>query len=202
MLPPELDKVFRRVQDSAHYMPDYQFEQVMQAALGPQWATNFTSIDRIPFAAASIGQVHSAVLSSSTSSPPPFPSPFKDDIPVAVKVQFPRIRESIETDVGYVKLLLTATMGRFLPKGLFLDKTIEVMKTELKDECDYTREAGYLKQFGSEEFLGGDERFKVPWVWEGSTETVLVMEKVEGVSVGEAMVRGWSQEDRNEVGWF
>lgn len=73
------------------------------------------------------------------------------------------------------------------------------MKGELADECDYKREASYLTKFGSSEFLGNDTRFKVPWVWEGSSETVIVMEHVGGVSVGEAVVGVLSQTDRNEV---
>jgi aarF domain-containing kinase len=76
------------------------------------------------------------------------------------------------------------------------------MKGELADECDYTREASYITKFGSPSFLGNDSRFKVPWVWEGSTETVLVMEHVDGVSVGEAAVGALSQTDRNDVGFF
>ena len=43
---------------------------------------------------------------------------------MAVKIQFPNIVSSIESDLGYVKMLLT--MGRLLPKGLFLDRTIQV----------------------------------------------------------------------------
>ena len=89
----------------------------MTTALGPFWANNFTSFDRIPFAAASIGQVHKAILSSSAS-------PTGREEPVAVKIQFPNIANSIESDLGYITLLLTA--GKFLPKGLFLGKTIQV----------------------------------------------------------------------------
>jgi aarF domain-containing kinase len=76
------------------------------------------------------------------------------------------------------------------------------MKGELADECDYTREASYLTKFGSSAFLGNDSRFKVPWVWAGSTNTVLVMEHVNGVSVGEAVVGELSQADRDEVNYF
>jgi len=76
------------------------------------------------------------------------------------------------------------------------------MKDELADECDYTREASFLRLFGSPSHLGKDPRYKVPWVWSGSTDTVLVMERVGGVSVGEADVRGWGRRDRDEVGVF
>lgn len=73
------------------------------------------------------------------------------------------------------------------------------MKQELADECDYLREANFLRLFGSAEFLGNDKHFKVPWVWEGSTDRILVMEHIDGVSVGEADASGWSQQDRDNV---
>lgn len=190
VLPPELEDIFRRVQDSAHYMPDWQMEEVMKSSLGPDWMDHFASFDRTPFAAASIGQVHAAVLAAHAS-------PTGRDAPVAVKIQFPNIRNSIESDLGYVKLLLTA--GRLLPKGLFLDRTIAVMKEELADECDYAREARFLRRFGAPELLGHDPRFKVPWVWPRSTDRVLVMERVAGTSVGGRVIEGMSQADRDEI---
>ena len=165
----------------------------MKASLGPSWLDNFESFDRIPFAAASIGQVHNAVIA-------PGVSPTGKPEPVAVKIQFPNIADSIESDLGYVKMLLTA--GSLLPKGLFLDKTIQVMKSELHDECDYEREASFLRKFGSSGFLGRDERFKVPWAWEGSTKSVLVMERVNGQSVGAAAVHELTQRDRDDVSIF
>lgn len=92
-------------------------QEVLKSSLGPSWATNFASFERIPFAAASIGQVHHAVLAASAS-------PTGREERVAVKVQFPNIADSIASDLGYVKMLLTA--GRLLPRGLFLDRTIQV----------------------------------------------------------------------------
>jgi len=75
----------------------------------------------------------------------------------------------------------------------------QVMKEELADECNYTREAACMRSFGSLERLGVDGRFKVPWVWGGSTDRVLVMEHMDGISVGEDAINRLSQEDRNEV---
>jgi len=51
--------------------------------------------------------------------------------------------------------------------GLIDEK--QVMKEELADECNYIWEAACLWSFGSQERLGGDSRFKVLWIWEGST---------------------------------
>jgi predicted unusual protein kinase regulating ubiquinone biosynthesis (AarF/ABC1/UbiB family) len=90
---------------------------VLRAELGPAWSEHFESFERIPFAAASIGQVHAGVLAAAAS-------PTGRAERVAVKVQFPRVAESIASDLGYMRVLLTA--GRLLPKGLFLDRTVEV----------------------------------------------------------------------------
>ena len=95
-------------------------QEVLKTSLGPSWNKNFASFDRLPFAAASIGQVHSAVLTAQAS-------PTGKEAPVAVKIQFPNIINSIDSDLSYVRLLLTA--GQLLPKGLFLDRTIEVRNT-------------------------------------------------------------------------
>jgi aarF domain-containing kinase len=58
------------------------------------------------------------------------------------------------------------------------------MKDESADECNYTREAASMLSFRSFESLGGDARFKVPWVWEGSIDRVLMTEQMDGTSVG------------------
>ncbi|KAJ3982528.1 ABC1-domain-containing protein [Lentinula detonsa] len=195
LLPAEIDAVFRRVQDSAHYMPDWQMEEVLNLALGPSWSTEyFQNFNRIPFAAASIGQVHEGVLKAKWS---PTGKPEK----VAVKVQFPNIRDSISADLSYITWLLRVTLGgKILPKGLFLDRTMEVMKSELADECNYVREAHFLQQFRSPAFLGSDSRFSVPWVSSISSEQVLVMEFVEGgVGLGSDLVMALPQKEKDKI---
>lgn len=73
------------------------------------------------------------------------------------------------------------------------------MRHELADECDYSREAGFLRTFAAPSHLGSDPRFKVPWVWEGSTDRVLIMEHVGGTSVGDATISALNQQDRDDV---
>lgn len=72
------------------------------------------------------------------------------------------------------------------------------MKQELADECDYAREASFLRRFARPDHLSSDKRLKVPWAWEGSAADVLVMEHIEGASVG-AVMGSLSQADRDEV---
>jgi aarF domain-containing kinase len=90
----------------------------MTSSLGHAWRSSFVDFNPIPFAAASIGQVHHATLTASAS---PTGQPER----VAVKIQFPNIAESVASDLSYIRLLLTA--GRLLPRGLFLDKTLTVI---------------------------------------------------------------------------
>lgn len=165
----------------------------MAESLGDDWKTKFASFEPIPFAAASLGQVHCATLAACVS-------PTGKEEKVAVKIQFPDIAKSIESDLSYLKLLLNA--GRMLPRGLFLDKTLSVMKGELADECDYHKEAESARFFASNEGVGRDRRFRVPWIWQGSTERILVMENMDGVSVGGNVVDSLSQESRDQVSLY
>ncbi|GJJ10561.1 hypothetical protein Clacol_004788 [Clathrus columnatus] len=190
VLSEDLERVFRRVQDAAHYMPNSQLENVMSEDLGESWESHFSFFPRIPSHAASIGQVHLAILSAKSS-------PTGKEEEVAIKVQFPNIENSISSDLGYLKLLLGASM--LLPKGLFLDSTIKVFKEELADECNYKREAEYINKYRALSPKHLDSRYRIPWVWEMSTRRVLVMERMKGVSVGGDVVKTLTQEERNEI---
>ena len=90
----------------------------MSSSLGPSWSTFFASFTPVPFAAASLGQVHEAVLAAHVS-------PTGKEAHVAVKVQFPDVKKSIDSDLGYLTTLLGG-FGGVLPKGAFLGRTIEV----------------------------------------------------------------------------
>jgi aarF domain-containing kinase len=117
----------------------------------------------MPFAAASIGQVHKASL--------------PDGRQVAVKVQFPGVAESIDADISTLKGLLA--LSAVLPKGLYLENTLRVMRRELKDECDYVREAECARRFKA--LLQADSNIAVPKVIDHlCTAKVLTAEMMQG----------------------
>ncbi|BGP58074.1 hypothetical protein JCM8202_006226 [Rhodotorula sphaerocarpa] len=134
-LPPQIEAILQRVQMSANFMPEWQTESVLRDTLGADWRDHFAEFDMRPFAAASIGQVHRATLSPSS----PLAASYPHLTDLAVKVQFPGVRESITSDLGTLRWLLLASAA--LPRGLYLDNTLRVMGRELEDECDYAREA-------------------------------------------------------------
>ncbi|KAI0464191.1 hypothetical protein LJB42_001794 [Komagataella kurtzmanii] len=180
VLPQDIQVILQRVQNSAHYMPQSQLHKVMTAELGSDWRTKyFTSFTDVPIAAASIGQVHAAVT--------------KDLDPVVVKIQYPGVVDSIDSDLNNLLLLMTAS--RLLPAGLFLDKTIANARMELKWECDYIREAQSLDRF--RELLHDDPVFEVPEVLhELSSEHILTMQHMKGTEI----VKGkWDQETNNWI---
>lgn len=183
MLPPQIQEVLQRVQDSADYMPAWQRDKVLASNLGSEWRALFDSFEDVPIAAASIGQVHKAILKSTGQ-------------PVAVKVQYPGVANSIDSDLNNLSILLTAS--RILPRGLFLDKTIANARTELGWECDYTREAECQTRF--RDLVADDTSvFTVPKVFpEASGPTVLTAEMMSGVGV--AKLKNLTQDQRDWIG--
>ena len=178
MLPAPINDVLQRVQDSADYMPASQRNTVLISNLGSDWRDLFSEFDEKPMAAASIGQVHRAVLKSTGKR-------------VAVKVQYPGV-----ADLSNLAILLTAS--RLLPKGLYLDKTIANARVELAWECDYVREANCAKRFQN---LLRDEQdtFVVPSIIdEASGPQVLTMEMMEGIGV--TKTNKFTQEQKDWIG--
>jgi aarF domain-containing kinase len=184
MLPAPIHEVLQRVQDSADYMPASQRDKVLASNLGTEWKHLFGEFDEVPIAAASIGQVHKATLRATGQQ-------------VAVKIQYPGVANSIDSDLSNLSLLLTAS--RLLPKGLYLEKTIANARTELAWECDYIREAECQTRFRA---LLSDETdiFTVPRVIpEASGKEVLTSELMNGKAVTR-LHSSLTQGQRNWIG--
>ncbi|KAI9661440.1 MAG: hypothetical protein M1829_006271 [Trizodia sp. TS-e1964] len=183
MLPAPIHQVLMRVQDSADYMPSWQRDQVLTTNLGSDWRNLFTTFEELPMAAASIGQVHGGVLKSTGQK-------------VAVKIQYPGVADSIDSDLNNLSILLKAS--NMLPKGLFLDKTIENARTELAWECDYIREAECAKRF--KELLKDDQDiYAVPDIIDdASGKQVITMQRFGGTGV--TKLQNPTQEQRDWIG--
>lgn len=169
-LPPALLKALERCRREAYIMPDIQLEQTLRAGLGADWKSKFDSFDRIPFAAASIGQVHKAVYKG---------------IPVAVKIQYPGVAEGIESDLNNLTRLITWT--NLLPKGLYLDSLVKHTRRDLVQECDYLQEAGHQTAFKT--LFAGESGLFVPTVYpEVSSKKVLTADYLDSLRFEEVMV--------------
>lgn len=163
LLPAEFSEVLRGLREGAHHMPMLQLANVLEESWGEGWEGDFRCFHTTPRAAASIGQVHEAVL--------------RDDRHIAVKIQYPGVRRSIDSDVANVATLLR--LFRLLPEDMDIDHILDQAKRQLHDEADYLKEAEALKQYTV--LLDGDDRFRMPAVLdEKTTSTVLSMSYLTG----------------------
>uniref|UniRef100_A0A8I4A3T3 Atypical kinase COQ8A, mitochondrial n=1 Tax=Callithrix jacchus TaxID=9483 RepID=A0A8I4A3T3_CALJA len=177
---PHLAKIFERVRQSADFMPLKQMMKTLNHDLGPNWRDKLEYFEERPFAAASIGQVHLARM--------------KGGREVAMKIQYPGVAQSINSDVN--NLMAVLNMSNMLPEGLFPEHLIDVLRRELALECDYQREAACARKF--RELLKGHPFFYVPEIVdELCSPHVLTTELVSGFPLDQA--EGLSQEIRNEV---
>jgi len=178
-LPKQLADILSRLRSDAVSMPPEQLDRTMTGAYGEDWEELFYGFDMKPIAAASIGQVHRGY------------SPDGRDI--ALKVQYPGVAKSIDSDVDNIAGLLR--ISGLLPEGTDIAPLLAEAKLQLRAEADYLQEARYLARFG--ELLEDDERFVVPEVLpEITTEQVLAMTFVPSEPIEAIAELGDGERDR------
>lgn len=211
-VPASVSAMFQQVRDSAFAMPPHQLDQAMTEGMPPLqladnsdvgWRQRFVGFQDEPLAAASIGQVHYAVLPSSCSLALDRLSDLQTEgegVPVAVKVQYPGVAQSIDSDVANLKMLMK---WNFLPPGLFVGNILAELRQELKQECLYTLEAAKQKRYRSH--LEADpvlsRMFYVPAVFDTFTSnTILTTEFVQGVPI-DKVARARASTNQSLTAW-
>lgn len=180
VLPAELTAIMARLREDAHHMAPSQLQTVLAAEWGKDWRRRFTRFDARPIAAASIGQVHRAWL--------------PDGRVLAIKVQYPGVRQSIDADVDNVATLLR--VSGLLPARLDIAPLLAEAKRQLREEADYLREAEQMTRYGA--LLAGDAAFVVPAPhMDLTTANVLAMDFVEARPI--ETLEGAPQEERDRV---
>ena len=158
MLPPELAEILARLRQNAHRMPPQQLQQVLALQWGKDWRNRFARFNAAPIAAASIGQVHRATT--------------HDGRELAIKVQYPGVRESIDADVDNVATLLR--VSGLLPPELDIAPLLSSAKEQLREEADYIREGEQMTLF--HRLLSDAPGYVVPILdAEFTTQSVLAM---------------------------
>ena len=167
-LPDELSRILATLRDQANFMPTKQLDQVLKSEWGPDWRKQFRWFNPRPIAAASIGQVHKALTRNGEE--------------LAIKVQYPGVAKSIDSDVDNVMTLLK--VAGFAPPELEVEKLMAAAKKQLHEEADYQREGEQMKLY--REQLADVPGFVVPRLHEGLTRgAILAMSFEEGVSIEE-----------------
>jgi predicted unusual protein kinase regulating ubiquinone biosynthesis (AarF/ABC1/UbiB family) len=165
-LPDEYTSELSFLQDS---IPPHDYHEIRKRIieeLGMPPEDIFLKFNTEPLAAASLGQVHEAVL--------------KDGRKVAVKVQYPDIEKIIETDIRMLKAVITLLKGKFgrINFGMLHEEFSRILRAEL----NYLEEGKNAERFSQN--FEGDERVIFPEVyWGHTTRHVLTLEFVEGIKI-------------------
>lgn len=166
LVPPELAEILAKLRSDAKAMPHKQLTQLLVEHWGCDWIAPFAQFELRPFAAASIGQVHLAYLDTGEK--------------LAIKIQYPGIRDSIDSDIDNVASLLK--VSRLIPANVKLDTLLAEAKVQLHNEADYHFEAEQVALYQQQ--LGDNPHFIVPKVYPKlSNNSILCMQFVEGVAI-------------------
>ncbi len=178
LIPEELAIILSKLRSEAKSMPLNQLMGQLETAWGEDWQDQFQQFSFYPVAAASIGQVHEAHT--------------VDGRHLALKIQYPGIKTSIDSDVNNLSSLLK--LSRLIPKSVDMKPILEEAKLQLHAEADYHYEANCLNQY--RKLLGDDSRFTIPQVHaELSNESILTMDFVEGVAIESRVHASQSERD-------
>jgi ubiquinone biosynthesis protein len=171
VVPPDIIVELRKLQDAVNPFPYAQVEQVVQAELGQPIERLFLEFVETPIAAASIGQVHQAVLPNGRR--------------VAVKVQRPNAPQQIEADLGL--LYQGAKIAKERVRALdFVDTRalVDEFARSLREELDYRQEARNAQTFHRN--FAGHPHVRIPRVyWSYSSARVLTLEFLDGTKISD-----------------
>ena len=181
VFPPEVATALEKLQKDAPPMPYTQIKAQVERELQGNISELFTQFEETPFAAASIGQVHKAVLPSGQH--------------VVVKVQYPDVDKNCDSDLKQVRIALkiagVLNMSRALQEQLFAE-----IRQSLHDELDYVKEAHNLRIFGG--FHSRDDGIIIPRVISShSSKRVLTLTEEMGEPL--AVAATWDNEIKQKI---
>jgi ubiquinone biosynthesis protein len=169
LVPPEYVRALEELQDQVEPFSFAEVESIIEGELKARLSKLFQDFEATPMAAASLGQVHRAVL--------------RDGRDVVVKVQRPEIRETIQRDLEvFTDIAASLEQHSSLARKMNLTGTVEQMRRTLIDELDYVREMhnGETLRRNLEQFPEIDVPAVIP---DYCTAKVLTTELVEGKKV-------------------
>ena len=186
LLPEQALAAISSLQDEVPAAPFGHVLAVIESELGKPVEEVFSVLERKAAAAASLGQVHKAVLKSSGQS-------------VAVKVQRPHIDQLVRSDLSTLKFVIWV-INRFVDTREFIDLmgVYREFKRTVYEEIDYITEAANAKRF--KDMFKDDPTIYIPAVYdEHTTRRVLVLEWIDGIKINDYAALDREGIDRLEV---
>ncbi len=169
LLPPDLVKELSKLQDQAATVDFKLIKSIVEKSMGNKIEDLFSDFDPVPFAAASLCQVHKAVLKN-------------EGLTVAVKVRRPSIKKKIEVDLDILEAIAERLHERSDELKIYdLPNLLKVTRRNLLKELDFTREARNIKIAGTYE-----SDVYVPEVYmDYCSDRVLIAEFIDGLKLSE-----------------
>ncbi|GMA37578.1 hypothetical protein GCM10025876_37820 [Demequina litorisediminis] len=176
VLPPEITKELEGLQDEVPAVPFEALRAQAEAELGVPLAAAFATLDPVPIAAASLGQVHRARLREDDAAACGFAD-------VVVKVQRPGIGAIVDVDLAALRRVARWLMKvRGVRARVDMPALIEEFAHVSREEVDYLHEASASERFA--DVFADDARVHVPRVvWERTSRRVLVLEDVSAIKI-------------------
>jgi predicted unusual protein kinase regulating ubiquinone biosynthesis (AarF/ABC1/UbiB family) len=186
LLPEQALAVLSSLQDEVPAEPFSHVVAVIEEELGKPLDQTFSYVESKATAAASLGQVHKAVLASTGEE-------------VAVKIQRPNIDQLVRSDLSSLKFVIRI-ITRFVNTGNFIDLkgVYREFERTVYEEIDFVSEAANCKRF--KEMFKDDETIYIPEVYEEfSTRRLLVLEWIDGIKINDYTALESAGIDRLEV---
>ena len=163
LLPEEYARELMHLQSNAPPMGWLFVKRRMAAELSLNWQKNFKQFDREATKAASLGQVHRAVL--------------KDNEIVACKLQYPDMSSAVSADLSQLKMIFSIYQS--YNKAIKTDEVYKEITDRLKEELDYERERKLMSIFKN--IFSKSNLIHVPETHKSlSTKRLLTMSWLEG----------------------
>ena len=166
LVPQEFAEEFKKLRDDVPPFPFSDVQRIIEQETGSPLAEAFSRVDPDPLAAASIAQVHRAVLG--------------DGSPVALKVQRPGIDRTVSQDLAVLYLMVNLA-DRYLPelRPFDLRGIADEFARTIRKELDFFLEASNTERFRKN--FADVKEVLVPGVrWEFTTKRLLVLDLIEG----------------------
>ena len=181
-LPAEYAEELAQLQANAPAMGWAFVRRRMASELGPDWQSRFASFTQQAAAAASLGQVHRAVL--------------RDGSDVACKLQYPDMPSTVEADLRQLRLAMA--IYHRMDNAIQHEEIYKELTERLREELDYQREAAQMRLFRL--MLANHPTVHVPVPVEGlCTRRLLTMSWLDGRPLMHRLAENPPQEERNRI---
>jgi ubiquinone biosynthesis protein len=170
LVPPKMIVELKKLQASVHFVPADIIKSIIESELGRPISELFESFDDTPLAAASLAQVHRAVLKGEQ---------------VVLKVQRPDIVEITEVDVDIMRNV-ARLVERYSPTFYLINSVglVEEFAQQIKRELDFRMEANNMRRFLQS--FARDDTIHIPDVYlELCTKRVVTMEYLDGINISD-----------------